>query len=239
MKKVLFLLLICFIKLNAYEYYVTKNEDISSGSMVIFYHDSNGNLLQTRYDGGHLTNNTTSHNVFFNSLNEIKQNNPYYKGSVNFKEYYIENIDLLNDLYLQQTQPFLNFLYNENRFNNSNYVNYDGYLIFYDSNGLAVESLVNGVYAGLYSMDEMQFSGNLYNEKGDLVLVNGFEPSFFQVLCDKIIGDLHLKMLDAENLIDKSWIFAVALTLAMIYLIARTLKRVLIGKNNKGVSNES
>lgn len=206
MKNIFILILICVIKLSAYNYNIAFANTTTS---TIFsfnneYEDKNVKLYD--YDNGTSVYNYYSKSVIFIWLNAIRRsgetstpeliNNPVtpdsnrYIGRKYFNEYYRNDLIFLNDLYTKNSyiDPFLNYLYNPDSFSNDNYIQYENYQILYNSDGLAVESIVNGVWAGLYSDEEKDISGKLYSVDGQLIYNNGEEVHWFGALFDKLTG---------------------------------------------------
>lgn len=193
MKKILFLLLICLIKLNAYQYLIYENPTDDVGVYKFEYlqdYPSNyGHIVikMIRHNG----NSSYAYNIysFFGCFNSLK--NGYISDGWkknDFITYYKNDLNLLNDIFTYEysLMPFLNYLYNPNSFSSNNYIKYK-YELLYNENGLAVESIVNGIWAGLYSESEKRSSGYLYDSGGTLIYYNGEKVSWIQSAIDKIM----------------------------------------------------
>lgn len=224
MKKILFLLLVCLIKLNAYEYEVYN----TGGNHIIFYTDKNGNVLKQRDLFIRESGYENLYNVNLNRqyLSRIRFNSQW--GFIHndvFDSYYKNDLLFLNDLYTSNNYnliSFLNYLYNNSEFSDSNYINYENYELLYNTDGQAVESIVNGVWAGLY--DDLGQSGNLYNKKGDLIYINGVSASFFDKINDKLMKRFNINL---ESIFIKQ-IFYPVLVMIFACVIFRSVIRMAV-----------
>lgn len=237
MKKILFLLLIFVIKLSAYEYLFFDNyndDTINYNSKYRWFTDSEGNLEVKieNFDGSIYYG-----PIRYNYLNLIRRNDNHYIKNIEFKNLYNNDLIFLNDLYNQATNQFLNYLYNENYFNDSNYVNYENYELLYNEDGLAVESIVNGVWAGLYDDNQKSESGALYNSTGSLVYYNGRAADpvtsflvWLQLFSRRVV-------LDAFMEIKRSVVTGIIMTVVIVLAVFRFVLLFLpssISKSNYG-----
>lgn len=233
MKKYFSLLLVLCFNLFGYEYVIYNNPYATGNSSeLIYYHDQDGILkVKNVYKNG---NEFDSNNPerFFNTLSYIKSGTSRYITNDEFFSIYSNDLLLLNDLYIQQLQPFLNFLYNDESFSGSNYIEYENYQLLYDANGLAVESIVNGNWAGIYSDSEKSSSGYLYNSGGTLIYYNGEKVSWIQSTIDKVlqgvIGNLHtlIRLISTPVGVCVSVVFALCLVYYVVEVGRRAIKPI-------------
>lgn len=210
MKKVLFLLILCIIKLNAYEYIIfSRSEDYYTNprqDKEVLYVDDNGLLVQrsVHMDGNYID----KYNISYNYLYSVKvsdgtgfgSNGGFVPNEV-FESYYKNDLLFLNSLYTSSDtvlQGFLNYLYNNERFGVNNYIHYENYELLYNSDGLAVESIVDGVWAGLYDDSQKNKSGYLINQDG-VLYKDGQQANYFQELTFYLVHPIQRKFLEADH----------------------------------------
>lgn len=223
MKKILFLLLIFVINLNAYEIEVF-NSPYSQGSAtkIRLFVGNNGelNVKFVRANGSIYVQNTE--NNFYDILNSIKSHTTYYIRNEPFDSILKSDLQILNDFYTLRTNSYLNYLYNKGSFNRNEFISYSDYQILYNSDGLAVESIVNGKWSGLY--DDSGQSGYLYNQKGDLLYVNGEPASFFEKINNKLLKRFKINL---ESIFIKK-IFYPLLVLIFACVVLRSVIRLVL-----------
>lgn len=192
MKNILFLLLIFFVKLNAYEYTYYNN-----GNLETFYTDDTGHLkIYYSYVNSNLNKYT---DVQYNGLGDIKyQRHDYYITNDVFMGYLRNDLIFLNDFYTQATNQILNYFYNNRSFGNNDYIVYNDYELLYNSDGLAVESIVDGVWAGLYDDNQKNKSGYLVNQDG-VLYKDGEQANYFQELTFYLVHPIQSKFLEADH----------------------------------------
>ena len=223
MYKYIFLVFICVIKLNAYDYLIYERLRETTGAYYMrFFNDGSGSLRirNVSFDGV-ITYSDATGGVLYSILNNIRISSStstlVYMSNDEFIHAFRSDNLFLNDLYLTITNEMLNYFYNENNFNNSNYVVYEDYELLYDREGYAVESIVNGVWKGLY--EDPSLSGYLYNANGELAYVNGQEVNFFDRLSEKI-GFNHI-FKSAVLFVDMVWFLSAVFALAVFFFGVR------------------
>lgn len=230
MKKILFLLLIFVIKLSAYDYLYNRNPTSNNEYIEYFYYDSDGILkIKSERDGVLINPN----NAFsYNGLGYISTNYSDFTGIgyINrdmFFNYLKNDLQFLNDWYEQKTNYILNFFYNSGRFNDSNYILYNDYELLYNSDGLAVESIVGGVWAGLYPDSQKSKSGALYDKSGSMIYYNGkavTATTSFLVWLDKFTNKVVIETFEEiQRSLVAGIIAAVVLVLAVVRLVLELL----------------
>lgn len=197
MKKILFLLILCIIKLNAYEYLFFDNYNDSTGYSAKYrwFTDSSGKLKVKEQLMSGFEIITT---LRYDYLSYIKIGDVHYIDSLEFKDIYSSNLNFLDDLYTQYTNVFLNYLYTQGRFSDHNYIQYENYELLYNEDGLAVESIVDGVWAGLYADSQKDKSGYLVNQDG-VLYKDGEQANYFQELTYYLVMPVKNTFLQADK----------------------------------------
>ena len=230
MKKIIFLLLICFIKLNAYNYdYLYRN--INNIQKCYFTNEIGGIL---RINVVNQNNNYTrdisisefaSIRSSVSTLKDVENgnNSNVILGNKYFKEIYLNDLQFLNDLFTSNLvgfkQGFLNYLYNDSNFSNSNYIEYNEVQILYNSDGLAVEAIIGGVWKGFYETPEN--SGYLYDRDNNILYRNGEVASLFSRFWYALTGNVSSTL--------KIYYISMLSLNVFILIIAVYLVKVLLG----------
>lgn len=240
MKKTILILIICILKLNAFEdFKVNDNSNTTSTSLGIniywFIIDDN-NQLKVKIEklSGQILfadNRGTLNEMFFKirqTLNDNAFNNKLgWISNDTFQSYYKNNLKLLNGFYQGNfLQSFLNYLYNPNNFINT-WFEYENYEILYNEDGLAVESIVDGVWAGLYDDSQKSKSGAMYNKNGSMVYYNGKEVTpvtSFLVWLQKFTNKVVIETFEEiQRSLVSGIIAAVVLVLAIVRFVLELL----------------
>ena len=163
------------LRINAYEYFYNKGVN-SITTIDYYYYDTEKGLLKAKnynYRTGVWTYNI---NLTYNGIGKIANNKGQNKNYITrdvFLSYLRNDLKFLNDWYVQYPNMILNFFYNKDSFGLNGYKNYDNYKILYNDEGLAVASIYNGEWAGLYDNNSIKTSGQLYNKNGLAEYNNG------------------------------------------------------------------
>ena len=201
MKKILVILILCIIKLNAYEYLILDVYNLGGYGYKIYYTNEVSNykgcVKYYDYKTGEVR---YSQSAYIGNLINIRKNTERWIKNTDFIKIYKNDIIFLNDLYTTNDNSriaFLNYLYNDNDFSESNYKNYSDYEILYNEDGLAVVSVVDGKWAGLYDDNEKSSSGILYNANGVPQYNNG-ETAVYTTETDEN-GNLIYKIITSDT----------------------------------------
>ena len=239
MKKILFLMLIMGVfspLINAYEYVIfSRGTGSGSQDKFVLFLDLNNKLVQRSIKFNDAYYDVPNINLGY--LSAIKHSSGYGFGTIGgyitasqFYDYYSNDLNFLNALYTSNNHNlmgFLNYLYNELSFSTNNYINYDNYELLYNEDGLAVESIVNGVWAGLYLDSQKSKSGALYNKNGSMVYYNGKEVTpvtSFLVWLQKFTNKVVIETFEEiQRSLVAGIIAAVVLVLAIVRLVLELL----------------
>lgn len=226
MYRIIILLFIIVIKIYGWEL-VIRDFQSSSQTSYNYYFDVDYNriLFRSLYNGEVVLSGSSPNETYFRSglANVLAYNGSQgYKSKTNVMNQFRNNLNILDSFYRLGTNVLLNFLYNPN-FKVNNYINYNNYELLYNQNGLVVESIVDGVWAGLYDDDQKNISGILYNSKGVPVYNNGVklnesERLFFS--WNKLLSDSvndWLKNVSSSMILDT--VLVVFLTFCVLFII--------------------
>lgn len=191
---VVFFILFSF-KLLSYEYLIYYNETNQLLPLYIMYYDESGNIWY-KYESksGNITTNSIltdiiarDHLYYIYSRPNGSGLQTGYCNKEEFSLYYKNDIVFLNSLYKQALNSFLNYLYNDN-FRLNNIIQYSNYELLYNDDGFIVESIVDGVWSGLYDNSEKSISGKLYSSSGELLYVDGEPVSWIEQKIDFVFN---------------------------------------------------
>ena len=217
--------------INAYDYQVSGIGEEYNSSYWFLENDNGQMNIKHIVDGNIDFNQSVSSAVTYSVLRNIKLNtliNLYgYISNNDFLTLLKSDLNFLNDFYTQGTNQILNYFYNENEFGSVNYIVYNNYELLYNSDGMAVESIVNGVWAGLYSDSQKKKSGALYDKNGSMIYYNGRAvntSTYFFVWLQRFTNNV---VLDAFEEIRKSLVTVIIVSIVLVLGLFRLVLELL------------